>query len=306
MVLAKDVRAIRAGGQLLLDPGQREIRRRVADGMHLPSLALRKRVAGSVWAVAMVKNEADIVGDTLDHLLRQGVDGILVVDNGSSDGTRDILESRSDDRVHVGSDSEPAYFQATKMRYLARWAAKAGADWVVPFDADEWWYGAGAPLADTLRHVGSPIASAVIHNAFPGTSESSWRLDTTAARLEKVAYRTFPTAALHHGNHGVTRPGRVTQDLRILHFPWRSIDHFRSKVSTGSVAIGLTGARQPGGNADHWRDLGEASSDELTVLWNEMLAGRGDARLEWRPCGELVQLTPTAWADRWDPDGLVG
>lgn len=39
----------------------------------------------------MVKNEADIVEQTIRHLLDQGVDHILAADNGSSDGTYEIL-----------------------------------------------------------------------------------------------------------------------------------------------------------------------------------------------------------------------
>lgn len=308
MLVVKDARAARDGAVLLAGPAGRSVRRRVAQGMRVPRVRPHKRVVGSVWAVAMVKNEADIIGRTIDHLLGQGVDGILVVDNGSSDGTREILESRSDHRrVFTGADTEPAYFQAAKMRYLARWASRAGADWIVPFDADEWWYGANGTLTDALRMVETPIASAVIHNAFPGASpDAGWHLDLKPARLGKVAYRTFPTAALHHGNHGVTRPGRVTPDLRILHFPWRSIQHFQSKVAAGSLAIGLTGPRRPGGGADHWRDLGETGSDELVLMWEDLITGRGDELLEWRPQGPLVPIDPSSWSERWDPAGLVG
>lgn len=308
MLSSKDARLLQQGIALLAGPQGREVRARVARGMELPDVRARRRVTGSVWAVAMVKNEADIIGATIDHLLGQGVDAVLVVDNESTDGTRELLESRADShRTFVGFDHEPAYFQAPKMRHLARWAARAGADWVVPFDADEWWYGARDTLATTLRSLETPIASAVIHNAFPASvgTDNGWRLDVNPARLEKVAYRTFPTAALHHGNHGVTRPGRVTQALRILHFPWRSVEHFRSKVANGSMAIGLTGPRLPGGGADHWRDLGEAADDELARMWEDLMSGKGDERLEWRPRGTLVPMEPRIWSARWDPDGIL-
>ncbi len=43
----------------------------------------------------MVRDEADIIGAMLDHHLRQGVDIFIVTDNGSIDGTREIIEEFS-------------------------------------------------------------------------------------------------------------------------------------------------------------------------------------------------------------------
>lgn len=310
MLLSKDLIAAREGATRLWTPAERSVRQRVTTAMDLPRLPTSRRQRGSVWAVAMVKNEADIIGQTIDHLLGQGVDGVLVVDNNSTDATPEVLASRADgERVFIGQDAEPAYFQAQKMRYLARWASKAGAEWIVPFDADEWWYGVDESLAATLRASTTPIVAAVIHNAFPSPSTASmsepgWRVDCKPARLEKVAYRVHPVAALHHGNHGVSRPGRTSRPLRILHFPWRSRAQFHSKVAIGSAAIEMTGPRAPGGGGDHWRDLGRATA-ELDHIWVAMLAGQGDSRLEWGPGGELVDIDPKQWSD-WDPIGVLG
>ena len=312
MLLAKDVRAAQDAGARLWGPATREARRIVADGMKLPNLPARRKSPGSVWAVAMVKNEVDIIGQTIDHLRRQGVDGVLVVDNGSTDGTRELLLERVDEAfLFVGDDHEPAYYQAPKMQFLARWAARQGADWIVPFDADEWWFGADRSLAETLRASTTPMATAVIHNVFPepgssGDVASSWRVDSDPARLEKVAYRTHPLAALHHGNHGVSRPGRVSQSLRILHVPWRSEQQFRSKIANGAAALRLTGPRAGGVGGDHWRDLDDESVDELGIIWREMLEGRGHTKLEWSPTGDLRPITLTSWSLRWDPDNVLG
>ena len=310
MLASKDARAVRAAAVQKWGPGGRDVRRRVAAGMDLPDAPARRRVSGSVWAVAMVKDEADIIGPTIDHLREQGVDGVLVVDNGSTDGTRDMLLDRQDsDFLFVGDDHEPAYFQAPKMRLLAQWASRRGADWIVPFDADEWWYGVDDTLAQTLRSSACPVVAATIHNIFPAPGsatglEAEWRVDLVPARLEKVAYRAHVFAALHHGNHGVSRPGRVGRSLRILHVPWRSEAQFRGKIANGAAALELTGPRVPGVGGDHWRDLGEAE-DQLGAIWSGMLAGHGHPKLEWSPSGDLRPIDLAEWSSRWDPDGLL-
>jgi glycosyltransferase involved in cell wall biosynthesis len=104
----------------------------------------------SVAAIAMVRDEADIVGSTVAHMLTQ-VDHVIVADNGSVDGTRDILASLD---VELVDDPERGYYQSRKMTALAAQARAAGHDWVVPFDADEVWYSPFGRIADVLDGIG--------------------------------------------------------------------------------------------------------------------------------------------------------
>ena len=92
--------------------------------------------------ISVVRNEEDIISLTIRHHLRQGCDFILIIDNDSTDGTRDILRALAaeDSRVHWMPDSAGVFRQSELMTKLARMAARAGARWVLPFDADEFWH----------------------------------------------------------------------------------------------------------------------------------------------------------------------
>lgn len=94
----------------------------------------------TVVAITMVRDEEDIIDWTLQHLLEQGIDHIIVADNLSVDKTPWKLAAlASTGRVTVIQDEEPGYYQDEKMTRLAHMAANDfGAEWVVPFDADEY------------------------------------------------------------------------------------------------------------------------------------------------------------------------
>jgi len=110
---------------------------------HLQSAEFHRSVhAGmKIFGVTLVRGEADIIAVTIRYHLQLGLDGVFVLDNASSDGTDKILEqlAQADDRIRW-SRHEGEYQQAELTTGLAQEALRAGADWIVPFDADEFWY----------------------------------------------------------------------------------------------------------------------------------------------------------------------
>ena len=90
----------------------------------------------------LVKDEADVIGYTVEHLLGQ-VDHVIVQDNASTDGTADLLEAArvaASDRLEVFHDPDPAYYQDRKTSALVQVALSRGFRWALPCDADEFWY----------------------------------------------------------------------------------------------------------------------------------------------------------------------
>lgn len=220
-----------------------------------------------IWAVSMVKDEADIIEHTIAHLDAQGVTGIVVADNLSTDGTHGILQSlKTDCELIVKRDTEVGYFQARKMTELAHFAFRLGAEWVIPFDADELWYSAGAGLVDTLSDLDADCALANLYNYFPSKrdleSEPNPFLriihrDRNPAPLPKVAIRRRPDVVIAQGNHNAMGEGdfqRRESRLAVAHFPWRSYEQYERKIRNGATAYAHTNLPEDVGA--HWRQHG--------------------------------------------------
>jgi hypothetical protein len=184
--------------------------------------------------------------------------------------------------VRLARDVEPAFYQAAKLTLLAQAARWAGAEWVVPFDADELWFARDGLLADHLRRQGADVLGARLVNTFR-TASGGWAMDPITG-VGKVAFRSHRLAELSSGNHRVDRPGlRLTgaeAPLRIAHLPWRSFEQFAAKLHQGAQVDRLTTGLVGG---DRWRTLGVLDDDALRSLWEGILAGRTDESLAWTP-----------------------
>jgi glycosyltransferase involved in cell wall biosynthesis len=93
-----------------------------------------------IVAISVVRNEADIVALSVVNMLTLGVDAVIVLDNSSSDATLSTLEMLVDydDRVIVINDGSE-FNQKALMAKCLQLANSISADWVMPFDADEFW-----------------------------------------------------------------------------------------------------------------------------------------------------------------------
>jgi len=284
----------------------RQRERLVQKGMLLPPMPSRRRSPGEVWGIAMVKNEIDVLPSVIQHMFEQGIDRILVADNGSTDGTLEYLKGLADGlQFHVAIDSEPGYYQSAKMTRLARAAWRSGADWIIPFDADEFWFGDRETLAEGVRHIDGDVVSARIYNVFPRRS-GDWGMDVSPQLHGKVAFRSHRLALLGMGNHDVDRPGRRVPlegaHLQIAHLPWRSFDQFVNKVRQGRAAYEATDLAPALGN--HWRHMGQQKAEELKGQWARILDGKPVPGMHWCPRGELVGVDIRSWRT-WDPFHVV-
>ena len=89
----------------------------------------------TVIAISMCRNEADVVPYVIPHMLAE-CDRVLVADNGSTDGTLEMLGGlvKDDPRLMLTVEPRFGYRQAETMNRLVGAAASLGADWVVPLE----------------------------------------------------------------------------------------------------------------------------------------------------------------------------
>ncbi len=227
----------------------------------------------NIVAVCMARDEADVIRSTVAHMLDEA-DAVIVADNLSTDGTREILDelaASSAGRLVVVDDPEPAYRQSEKMTALAlRARLDLGADWIVPFDADEWWYSPFGRIADVLADVAPQwlITPAPLFDHVATAEDNPLELDPIRRLcfrrrdrnpLPKVAARWRADLVIDQGNHGATYSGRGTvfdELLVVRHFPYRSVDQLVRKVRNGAAAYAAGGTSIPETFGAHWRQWG--------------------------------------------------
>jgi hypothetical protein len=168
----------------------------------------------------VVRDEEDILETNLRYHLNQGVDFVIAVDNGSRDGTLDILRRYEDSGLLYLIQDDSDEVKRMQGRWLTRAARLAatefGADWVIHDDADEFWW----PLQGTLKDVLGGIPSeydAVISPRFnfvlqPGKGGSFVERiivrETRSRFTPKLAHRAFADVVVNAGSHRVTREQR--------------------------------------------------------------------------------------------------
>ncbi len=229
-----------------------------------------------IVAVSMVKDELDVIPYVLDLLVKQ-VDAIIIADNMSTDGTREFLHNYARTApipIAVRHDEEPGYMQSDKMTALAHLAhSEYGADWIIPFDADEVWTAGSKPIRTILedRRPDEYIVHARLYDHM-ATGEDNledpnpirrmpWRRPSPAP-LHKVCVRWDPSLVIGMGNHEAFYDNPVSRTAPILeihHFPYRSAEQILRKTVNGAAAY--KAADLPEYYGVHWRQWGQLIED---------------------------------------------
>jgi hypothetical protein len=250
-------------------------------------------------AIMLVRNEQSIIADSVGHLLKHvGIERVHVVDNGSTDDTPTILARLAAVDPRVVWRSEPGGFaQPDILSALAAEARQAGADWIIPTDADEFldWGAGGLRALETATDTGAfeiglcnfvPFRWAITEA--PGSIERMWFSavpygDPVAARElveggtipflrmaypPKLLYRAAAGLRLERGNHGaegIAGPTRKLPGAEILHAPIRARDDLPPRLDHARRLMTMEPNPNIGWHFRRLAMLGEAGG--LTREW---------------------------------------
>jgi glycosyltransferase involved in cell wall biosynthesis len=219
----------------------------------------------------LVRDEVDIVRGNLEFHYDHGVDFIVATDNGSTDGTCEILEEyQRKGRLFLIREPSQDYSQmlwVNRMGEIAHRDYKA--DLIFHADADEFWLpDSGSLKNELIDRVDADVLKVPVINILPANARGteSFPQDTIHAVTNplytdnlkedsasvslylfqydpKVMYRLDQGyRQVNQGNHNIiTEPGSPhredrSRDVRILHYPIRSRKHFFQKIRNGGAA----------------------------------------------------------------------
>jgi hypothetical protein len=225
----------------------------------------------------LVRDEADVVAASIEHHLAAGIDHVIATDNGSVDGTVDVLRNYEETgRVTLLHEPNQDYEQGRWVSRMARMAAtEYRASWVINSDADEFWcpvdgsWDLRAALSTIPAQFG--IVAARRRNLLElkgTTAPRPWPdrlvyLDSHPVTPRgtplppKVCHRGCADVVVAQGNHavaGMALGSTWTEPLlEVLHVPMRGYAQYARKISNGGSSYEKNHRLDPG-IGWHWRE----------------------------------------------------
>ncbi len=238
----------------------------------------------------LCRDEGDVIKQWLDFHIPK-VDFIVVTDNGSVDGTREMLEKYSD-AIHIIDEPAQDYKQDQWVNKMIKVCSSYGCEWVVNSDADEFWHTDFHKLTENVSDKVGSIA--VKCRLFVPTIKDDNSIEDPIKRMKyytpygrnadeqrcfqvwhKVIHRTNGFKGIELGNHKAHFVDRHMQMVTakdenyIAHYPNRSWEQFRYKIINGGEAYFRS--THPKGFGWHWRQKYDAyyrgGTTELKRLW---------------------------------------
>lgn len=209
----------------------------------------------------LVKDEIDIIESNIRYHSAIGIDSFVVMDNASSDGTRELLTKlQKEFDLHIIDQPDQSYQQGKWVTEMAEYCKKVfNAGFVISNDADEFWeVQNGKSLKDCLHKKDSIVTVKRFNMALPEESLNDGynfrdnkllvkgpimnKTESTESMLlqflqPKVIINPYGLRQINTGMHRANHiwqafSKRTTNDIIIYHYPIRNFSQFEKRIAT--------------------------------------------------------------------------
>lgn len=247
------------------------------------------------FSISMVKNEAETIESFVRYHLNI-LDGMVIIDNGSTDNTSNILEKLKSEGIplYVKRKMDAQYNFDEKMTALLYETFNLHQpDIIFCLDADEFLTSPNS--LETPRHI---INSLDLNKLYYLGSEPYFpdpKDDTNELFLPKriihsynkiIDYKVAVTKSilnyspkLKMGNHDLIFENNISEKinrevingLNIAHFPYRSVEQIKSKALVGWIS-NLTRYNRPEYENWHWKEIFDKLKENLNANYQDLMS----------------------------------
>ena len=229
-----------------------------------------------IAAITMFKDEADILPHWFNSWIEKGVDKFYLCDNGSTDGSADIVEEyRKKADIYLMQSDRNDFPQRDVVNQLKTKALNDGFDLLFPVDADE-----TLNLSETpFYNIRDWIASRDEYKPAYWCAEYQYKnimpngVYWFEPNHRKVFGRFLPHWNVSIGNHCIEEMTAFQEnDVYLNHFQYRSYDQFKRKKMTFFQSF------ERAGYLDHnfvkqYRMYQQHGEAYLEQMWDNLLRG---------------------------------
>ena len=225
-----------------------------------------------VTMTILVKNEIDVIEKNINFHSSIGIDNFVIMDNNSTDGTREKLEELSKKFEITIIDEKGVYNQAKWMTKLSNIAkTKYNPKWLIPNDADEFWKPTGGDIKKILPNDKYVLTvnrfNMITYEGLDSFENSEYRVenpvfyrkDTQLSTQNismiltkispKVIIRPKGLIWIRGGNHKALHLGNIKdyfkhydkikrfKDIEVFHFPIRSFEQFKRNIENRKILL---------------------------------------------------------------------
>lgn len=200
-----------------------------------------------IIATYLVKNDADILRESIEYHLNHGVDALIVTENNSCEETIEIFNSFRDVILCRFNEKGNDYKQGEWVTRMARVASGYSPNWIFHSDADEFWTNLSCLYTQTERFVQTNTWMNYLPYSFDEFEinkckfferpydESFFGIGMQDKR--KVVHRPDPHITIAQGSHQIIgNDGLFGVPINIKHYPIRTYSQFENKVIEGGAA----------------------------------------------------------------------